>query len=121
MTRSDLFKTAHQLTKATIQEGDDYRVTFGACLKLARKMDAEGWNWTGCKWEQECGPDAEWTAVVAVYKTWWGWVVYTPQVIHGEPRHAPMWDGCTENLDHTLRQCSLAMNGGARWPWEAAA
>ncbi|MGB0467767.1 MAG: hypothetical protein ACPGF7_09605 [Pontibacterium sp.] len=33
MTKSNLFKSAHKLTRATIQPGDDYRTTFGACLK----------------------------------------------------------------------------------------
>lgn len=33
MTKSELFKKAHKLAKATIKAGDDYRVTFGLCLK----------------------------------------------------------------------------------------
>lgn len=33
MTKSALFKKAHALAKATIKVGDDYRVTFGLCLK----------------------------------------------------------------------------------------
>lgn len=34
MSNSTLFKTAHKITKKTIQAGDDYRVTFGAWLKV---------------------------------------------------------------------------------------
>lgn len=30
---TNLFKQAHSLTRATIQAGDDYRATFGLCLK----------------------------------------------------------------------------------------
>lgn len=33
MTNKDLFKQAHELTRATIQAGDDYRATFGLCLQ----------------------------------------------------------------------------------------
>lgn len=31
-----LFKQAHAMTRATIQAGDDYRTTFGACLKAIK-------------------------------------------------------------------------------------
>lgn len=31
-----LFKQAHAMTRATIQDGDDYRATFGACLKVIK-------------------------------------------------------------------------------------
>lgn len=31
-----LFKQAHAMTRATIQDGDDYRTTFGACLKAIK-------------------------------------------------------------------------------------
>lgn len=31
-----LFKQAHAMTRATIQAGDDYRATFGACLKAIK-------------------------------------------------------------------------------------
>lgn len=34
MTKSALFKQAHALAKATVKAGDDYRVTFGLCLKV---------------------------------------------------------------------------------------
>lgn len=34
MTKSELFKKAHAMTKVVIQCGDDYRATFSACLKL---------------------------------------------------------------------------------------
>ena len=40
MTNSKLFKQAHAMTKATIQAGDDYRATFGLCLK-AIKADSK--------------------------------------------------------------------------------
>ena len=33
MNKSKLFKAAHELTRATVQAGDNYRVTFGACLR----------------------------------------------------------------------------------------
>lgn len=33
MTKSELFKKAHALTKSVIQAGDDYRITFGLALK----------------------------------------------------------------------------------------
>lgn len=33
MNKSALFKQAHALTRKTIKAGDDYRVTFGLCLK----------------------------------------------------------------------------------------
>lgn len=33
MTKSELFKKAHALTKQVIQAGDDYRITFGLALK----------------------------------------------------------------------------------------
>lgn len=38
MTTSNakLFKQAHAMTRATIQAGDDYRATFGACLKAIK-------------------------------------------------------------------------------------
>ena len=35
MNLSNLFKAAHQLAKSVIQAGDNYRVTFGASLKMA--------------------------------------------------------------------------------------
>ena len=31
-----LFKQAHAMTRETIQAGDDYRTTFGACLKAIK-------------------------------------------------------------------------------------
>ena len=33
MTKSELFRLAHRVTRATIKAGDDYRVTFGAALR----------------------------------------------------------------------------------------
>lgn len=33
MNKSELFKSAHKLAKEVIQAGDNYRVTFGACIK----------------------------------------------------------------------------------------
>ena len=34
MNKSNLFKQAHALTKATIKAGDNYSATFAICLKL---------------------------------------------------------------------------------------
>ena len=36
MTNSQLFKQAHAMTKQVIQKGDNYQVTFGACLKAIK-------------------------------------------------------------------------------------
>jgi hypothetical protein len=33
-TKKEIFKAAHRLAKETIQKGDNYQVTFAACLKL---------------------------------------------------------------------------------------
>ena len=33
MTKSELFKAAHKLTKATVKAGDSYQATFALCLK----------------------------------------------------------------------------------------
>lgn len=33
LTRSQLFKKAHAITKRNIKKGDSYQVTFGICLK----------------------------------------------------------------------------------------
>ena len=41
MTKSELFKAAHKLAKATIQAGDSYSATFAICLKLIIKAKAE--------------------------------------------------------------------------------
>ena len=41
MTKSELFKAAHKLAKATIQAGDNYSATFAICLKLIIKANAE--------------------------------------------------------------------------------
>lgn len=37
-TKSNLFKVAHKLTKATIQAGDSYQATFAICLKLVMSI-----------------------------------------------------------------------------------
>lgn len=34
MTKRNLFTAAHAITRQTIKRGDDYRTTFGACLRL---------------------------------------------------------------------------------------
>ena len=39
MTNSQLFKQAHAMTKQVIKSGDNYRVTFGACIKLLRSVN----------------------------------------------------------------------------------
>ena len=36
MTNSQLFKLAHAMTKQVIKTGDDYKVTFGLCLKVIK-------------------------------------------------------------------------------------
>ena len=36
MNKSKLFKLAHKLTKKVIKGGDNYRVTFGAALKIVK-------------------------------------------------------------------------------------
>lgn len=40
MNTKSIFKTAHALTKATIQAGDSYQATFAICLKTAYEMAA---------------------------------------------------------------------------------
>jgi len=42
MTKSEIFAKAHKVTKATVQAGDDYRVTFGAALKMVISESKEG-------------------------------------------------------------------------------
>ena len=37
MNKSELFKAAHKLAKSVIKAGDNYRVTFGACIKTVRE------------------------------------------------------------------------------------
>lgn len=37
MNKSELFKAAHKLAKSVIKSGDNYRVTFGACIKAILK------------------------------------------------------------------------------------
>lgn len=37
MNKSNLFKAAHKLAKQVIKAGDNYRVTFGACIKAIKK------------------------------------------------------------------------------------
>ena len=36
-----LFKQAHAMARATIQAGDSYQVTFGACLKAIKQDDTK--------------------------------------------------------------------------------
>ena len=36
ISNATLFKQAHAMTRATIQDGDCYRTTFGACLKAIK-------------------------------------------------------------------------------------
>ena len=38
MNKSNLFKQAHKLAKKVIKAGDNYRVTFSACLKMIASM-----------------------------------------------------------------------------------
>lgn len=41
MTNSDIFRNAHAMARATVREGDDYQVTFAACLKVVRAPKAK--------------------------------------------------------------------------------
>lgn len=57
MNKSELFKAAHKIAKSTLRKGDNYRVTFGAAIKmiktLANKSLAEKLLALGCKvWEK---------------------------------------------------------------------
>ncbi|MBG23711.1 MAG: hypothetical protein CMF22_10345 [Idiomarinaceae bacterium] len=45
MTNSELFRKAHAMTRATIQDGDDYAATFAVCLKLAKRTQADPIVW----------------------------------------------------------------------------
>ena len=36
--KSAMFMMAHKMAKAIRKEGDDYKVTFGSCLKLVRQL-----------------------------------------------------------------------------------
>ena len=54
MNKSKLFKLAHKLTKKVIKAGDNYRVTFGACIKVvkaayfgATEATLKSWNKNG--------------------------------------------------------------------------
>ena len=54
MNKSKLFKLAHKLTKKVIKSGDNYRVTFGACIKVvkaayfgATQAELKKWNKNG--------------------------------------------------------------------------
>ena len=38
MNKSNLFKLAHLLTKATVKAGDSYQVTFGQAIKLLNRV-----------------------------------------------------------------------------------
>lgn len=37
MTNAELFRKAHAMTRATIKDGDDYQLTFGAAIRAIRK------------------------------------------------------------------------------------
>ncbi|MDO4700689.1 MAG: hypothetical protein Q4A69_08405 [Moraxella sp.] len=41
MTKSELFKKAHALTKATVRTGDSYSATFAICLKVIYQQTKE--------------------------------------------------------------------------------
>lgn len=54
MNNSKLFTLAHKLTKKVIKAGDDYRVTFGACIKVVKQAyfgktsaQLKAWNKNG--------------------------------------------------------------------------
>lgn len=40
MNNSTLFKQAHAMTKQVIKQGDDYKTTFGLCLKAVKAQQA---------------------------------------------------------------------------------
>ena len=40
MNNSTLFKQAHAMTKQVIKQGDDYKTTFGLCLKAIKEKQA---------------------------------------------------------------------------------
>ena len=57
MNKSELFKAAHKITKSALRKGDNYRVTFGAAIKLIKELStktlAEKLLALGCKvWEK---------------------------------------------------------------------
>lgn len=41
MTNSEIFRKAHAMARATVREGDNYQVTFSACLKIVRAPKAK--------------------------------------------------------------------------------
>lgn len=46
MNKSEFFKKAHTIAKRVIKAGDNYRVTFGACLKMLKeKIDVNLKKW----------------------------------------------------------------------------
>ena len=54
MNNSKLFTLAHKLTKKVIKAGDNYRVTFGACIKVVKaayfgsiEANLKAWNKNG--------------------------------------------------------------------------
>lgn len=54
MNTSKLFKLAHKLTKKVIKSSDNYRVTFGACIKVVKaayfgsiEANLKAWNKNG--------------------------------------------------------------------------
>ena len=44
ISNTALFKQAHAMTRVTIQAGDDYRATFGLCLKAIKQDSAKQAN-----------------------------------------------------------------------------
>ena len=58
MNKSELFKSAHKLAKSVIKSGDNYRVTFGACIKAilgGKVAQAEKITLTLNKWTKKAG------------------------------------------------------------------
>lgn len=60
MNKSELFKAAHKLAKSAIKSGDNYRVTFGAAIKMILSestveiYEVEFFNaWTGKAFKKE--------------------------------------------------------------------
>ncbi|WP_131667397.1 hypothetical protein [Psychrobacter pygoscelis] len=57
MNKSELFKKAHALTKATIKSGDSYSATFAICLKVVCK-NSKGLTFKGTKKQVKWAQDA---------------------------------------------------------------
>ena len=90
MNKSELFKAAHTLAKSVIKAGDNYRVTFGAALKMILSESVKATfiveyndSWNGfCKQEIEATSHKEAMQIFesknrrkcfSVSKNYWWW------------------------------------------------